>query len=142
MKKKIVSVAALWLMLLVLVFLYTDRGEYTWTFEGEELSQVLVSARQAQENEAAAQQAMALEKERARAREGMWDQDEQYGGAPKTRKAVDETLGLNLMWGTYEVTVSYASAQDLSLRTVSALRQPGSARLSFAKALLIRLWVS
>ena len=32
MAKKIVSVAALWLMLLVLVFLYTDRGEYTWTF--------------------------------------------------------------------------------------------------------------
>ena len=124
MKKKIVSVAALWLMLLVLVFLYTDRGEYTWTFEGEALSQVLVSARQAQENEAAAQQAMALEKERARAREGMWDQDEQYGGAPKTRGAVDETLGLNLMWGTYEVTVSYASAQELALRTVSALRQP------------------
>ena len=124
MKKKIVSVAALWLMLLVLVFLYTDRGEYTWTFEGEELSQVLVSARQAQENEADAQQAMALEKERARAREGMWDQDEQYGGAPKTRKAVDETLGLNLMWGAYEVTVSYASPQALALRTVSALRQP------------------
>ena len=124
MAKKIVSAAALWLMLLALVFLYTDRNEYTWTFEGETLSQVLVSAHQAQENEEAAQQAMALEKEKARAREGMWDQDEQYGGAPKTREAVDETLGLNLMWGTYEVTVSYASPQPLALRTVSALRQP------------------
>ena len=48
MAKKIVSAAALWLMLLALVFLYTDRSEYTWTFEGETLSQVLVSARQAQ----------------------------------------------------------------------------------------------
>ena len=124
MAKKMLSVAALWLMLLALAFLYTDRSEYTWTFEGEALSQVLVSARQAQENEEAAQQAMALEKEKARAREGMWGQDEQYGGAPKTRGAVDETLGLNLMWGAYEVTVSYASAQELSLRTVSALRQP------------------
>ncbi len=123
MAKKILSAAALWLMLLALVFLYTDRSEYTWTFEGGELARVLVSARQAQENEAAAQQAMALEKEQARAREGMWDQDEQYGGAPKTRKAVDETLGLNLMWGAYEVTVSYASPQALDLRTVSALRQ-------------------
>ena len=124
MAKKILSVAALWLMLLALVFLYTDRSEYTWTFEGEALSQVLVSARQAQENEEAARQAMALEKEKARERAGMWNQDEQYGGALQTRKAVDETLGLNLMWGSYEVTVSYASAQPLSLRTVSALRQP------------------
>ncbi|MGN0772301.1 MAG: 6-pyruvoyl-tetrahydropterin synthase-related protein [Candidatus Ventricola sp.] len=124
MAKKIVSVAALWLMLLALVFLYTDRSEYTWTFEGEALSQVLVSARQAQENEEAAQQAMALEKEKARERAGMWNQDEQYGGAPMTRDAVDETLGLNLMWGAYEVTVSYTSPQPLSLRTVSALRQP------------------
>ena len=124
MAKRIVSVAALWLLLLALVFLYTDRSEYTWTFEGEELARVLMDTRQAQEREDAAQQAMALEREKARERAGMWSPQEQYGGAPQTREAVDGTIGLNLMWGTYEVTVSYASPRALSLRTVSALRQP------------------
>ncbi|MGN0777080.1 MAG: hypothetical protein ACI4MM_10440 [Candidatus Ventricola sp.] len=123
MAKKIVSVAALWLLLAALVFLYTDRSEYTWTFEGEELAQVLMDTRQAQENEDAAQQAMALEREEALERAGMWNPEELYGGAPETRSAVDETLGLNLMWGAYEVDVSYTSSQALSLRTVSALRQ-------------------
>lgn len=121
MGKKIVGVAALWLILAALAVLGTD--EYIWTFEDEALSQVLLSAREAQENEDAAQRAMAVEKEKARERAGMWDQEEQYGGAPKTRPAVDETLGLNLMWGDYAVTVSYASPQALSLRMVSPLRQ-------------------
>lgn len=121
MGKKIVSVAALWLMLLALTVLHTD--EYTWTFEGEALSQVLISAQQAQENEEAARQALQLAKEKSRDQAEAGDRDGQYGGAPRTRKAVDEMLGLNLMWGTYEVTVSYASPRGFSLRTVSALRQ-------------------
>lgn len=145
MAKKTLSIAVLWLLLVLLVFVYTDRNEYTWTFEGEALSQVVISGEQAQVNEAAAQAAMDLEKAEARARTqaGQWGKEEQYGGAPKTRGAVDETLGLNLMWGEYETTVAYTSPQALDMRTVSALRQsfirdghvgfePGDKTLTFA----------
>jgi len=126
MMKKIRSIAALWLALAALVWIYTDRNEYTWSFAGEELSQVLISAQQAQIREEAAQQAMALEQEQARARsaQGEWGKEDQYNGAPKTRPAVDEELGLNHMWGSYEVTVDYSCDADLTLSTVSALRQP------------------
>ncbi|MBE5799233.1 MAG: hypothetical protein E7321_04705 [Clostridiales bacterium] len=125
MIRRILSVAALWLLLLLLVFVYTDRDEYTWRFSGEALSQVLVSAHQASAREEAAQRAMDAEKAEANARwlSGLWGKEDQYNGAPRTRPAVDEELGLNLMWGSYEVTVSYDSPAELSLRTVSALRQ-------------------
>ena len=33
MAKKLVSVAALWLALAALVFIYTDRDEYTWRYD-------------------------------------------------------------------------------------------------------------
>ncbi|MED9821213.1 MAG: 6-pyruvoyl-tetrahydropterin synthase-related protein [Christensenellales bacterium] len=122
MAKKGLQVLALWLVLAALVFLYTDRDEYTWAFEGETLAQVLLDTRQAQGMEDAARQALEQERERARERGGLWDQAEQYGGAPHTRPAVDEALGLNLMWGTYEAAVDYASPEALSLRAVSALR--------------------
>ncbi|MBQ8619835.1 MAG: glycosyltransferase family 39 protein [Clostridia bacterium] len=126
MKRKIMSIAALWLMLAALVFAYTDRDEYTWVFAGEDVSHVLLSSQQAQSREEAAQQAMALEKAEALARResGEWGKEDLYNSAPKTRPAVDDALGLNLMWGDYEVTVSYASPADLTLETVSALRQP------------------
>ena len=124
--KKILSIAALWLTLAALVFIYTDKNEYTWSFAGDELAHVLMDTQQAQAREEAAQQAMLAEKAEARARGemGQWGKDDQYNGAPKTRPAVDEALGLNLMWGTYEVSVDYASPAALALDTVSALRQP------------------
>lgn len=126
MKKKILSIAALWLTLLALVFIYTDRNEYTWSFAGEEISHVLISVQEALSREEAAQKAMDAEKAEAFARNqrGEWGEEDQYNGRPKTRPAVDDTLGLNLMWGTYEVTLDYASPIDLTLDTVSALRQP------------------
>lgn len=126
MLKKGLSVAALWLMLALLVLIYTDREEYTWAFSGETLSQVLITQEQAQQREDAAQAAMDAEKEEAYARgwSGKWGKKDQYDGAPKTRSAVDDELGLNLMWGEYEVQVTYDSIPALTLRTVSALRQP------------------
>lgn len=125
MIKKAVRVTALWLTLAALVFIYTDRDEYTWSFEGEALSRVLLSERQAQANEAAAQADMAQKQEEARAREeaNLRSREELYGDAPRTRDAVDDALGLNLMWGAYEVTVAYDAGMPLHLRAVSALRQ-------------------
>ncbi|MBR2942346.1 MAG: glycosyltransferase family 39 protein [Clostridia bacterium] len=124
MKKKVLSIAALWLALIALVFLYTDKNEYTWTFTGEDTAHVLISTDEAKQREDAAFKAMEAEKAAAALRAGQWNSDIQYGGAPKTRDAVDDDLGLNLMWGAYEVTISYASPDDLAIKTVSALRNP------------------
>ena len=126
MIKKIVSIAALWLALAALVFIYTDRDEYTWSFAGEELTHVLLTSRQAHAREEAAQQAMDLEKAEALARweSGGWGKEDLYNGAPKTRPAVDEELGLNLMWGEYDVVMTYDAPPTLTVQTVSALRQP------------------
>jgi len=125
MKKKILSIAALWTALIALVFVYTNGDEYTWRFEGDELSCVLLTEDEAQRIEAQAQAAMDIEQAEAfeRSENGEWGKADMYGGAPKTRGAVDETLGLNLMWGRYDVVVSYASPLPLSIRAASALRQ-------------------
>jgi len=124
MLKKVLSVAALWLALVALVFAYTDRDEYTWRFEGEALEGVLLTQEEAQRIEDEARALMDQEKAEALARSesGEWGKENMYGGAPKTRSAVDDELGLNLMWGQYDVVVSYASPQPFSIQAVSALR--------------------
>lgn len=133
MKKRLLSIAALWLALAALVLIYTDRNEYTWSFAGDELARVLMDTQQAAAREEAAQQAMMREKTEAleRAQRGEWGEEDQYNGAPKTRPAVDDELGLNLMWGTYDVSVDYASSADFSIHAVSALRQPFIRQESF-----------
>ena len=122
--KKLLSLAALLIALIALVFIYTDKNEYTWSFAGEDVSHMLISTQQAWDMESAAQQAMEAEKAEAalRAQYGLWGKADQYNGAPKTRDAVDAELGLNLMWGKYEVTLHYTAPADLKLYTVSALR--------------------
>ena len=124
MMKKIAAVAALWLALIALVFLYTDKNEYTWSFSGEDVSQVLLTHDQAAAREEAAQTAMAQEKAEAMARSerGEWGKEDLYNGAPKARPAVDDELGLNLMWGDYDVTLAYSAPHEARLETVSALR--------------------
>ena len=126
MARKIMSMAALWLVLIALVFIYTDRNEYTWSFSAETLSQVLITHEEAERREQAAQQDMDAQKAEARARSerGQWGKADQYNSAPKTRPAVDEQLGLNLMWGEYDVHVLCSAPPVLSMRAVSALRQP------------------
>jgi len=126
MKKKAFSVAALWLALVLLVFVYTDRHEYTWSFEGEDVSHVLLTALEAEGNEAAYAEAMVREQAEADARRkrGEWGKDNQYGGAPIASPAVDEVHGLNLMWGAYDVTVDVSAGEAVPMRVVSAGRQP------------------
>ena len=126
MMKKGWSIAALWLLLIALVFVYTDRNEYTWSFDGDGLSQVLITAGEAAAREDAAQKTMDAEKAEFSMRweSGNWHNSDLYNSVPKTRPAVDDELGLNLMWGDYAVTVDYFSPSDLTVETVSALRQP------------------
>ena len=120
MKKKWLSVAGLWLALLLLVFIYTDRNEYTWRYEGDELEQIVISREEADARQAQADAAMALEQQAAQARTkaNLWGTDE-YAVEP-FRQAQGEEGGLNLMWGQYEVTVDYDGAATADARVVSA----------------------
>ena len=120
MKKKWLSVAGLWLALLLLVFIYTDRNEYTWRYEGDELEQIVISREEADRRQTQADAAMALEQQAAQARTeaNLWGTDE-YAVEP-FRQAQGEDGGLNLMWGHYEVTVDYDGAATADARVVSA----------------------
>ena len=123
--ERVVSLVLLWLMLAVLVLLYTDREEYTWRYAGDELAQIVSTREEAAASQRAAEAAIEAEREDVRQRHavGQWNTGVQYGGAPETRSARDDEPGLNLMWGSYEVTVEYISPEPLSLSVVSAGRQ-------------------
>ena len=123
MAKKLVSVAALWLALAALVFIYTDRDEYTWRYEEDTLSQILIGSEEAERNEQRYQDAMAKEQQAAQTRTeaGLWGTGT-YDVEPFL-PAQGENGGLNLPWGDYDVTVEYDSPADMELRAVSAGRQ-------------------
>lgn len=125
MKNRVLSLAAVWLALIALVFVYTDPEEYTWRFDQTDLEQILVSEETAQAAQDAADARM--DEERAEAREraehGQWGKEDLYGDFSASLPAMDDETGLNLMWGRYDVTVSYASPEAFALRVVSAGRQ-------------------
>ena len=120
MKKKWLSVAGLWLALIALVFIYTDRNEYTWRYEGDELGQIVISSEEADARQTQADAAMALEQQAAQARTdaNLWGTDED--SVEPFRQAQNEDGGLNLTWGRYEVTVDYDGAAKADVRVVSA----------------------
>ena len=124
-KKNGLKLAALWLMLALAVFLYTDREEYTWRYAQGDLHLILETQAQADAAQQVSDEAYAKEAEQAAQRQarGQWGGHTQYDNAPETRPAQDDTPGLNLMWGTYEATVNYTSAQPLEVSVVSAGRQ-------------------
>ncbi|MGN0997242.1 MAG: hypothetical protein ACI4PG_10040 [Candidatus Ventricola sp.] len=124
MKKRVLMIAAVWLALIALVRLGTDPQELSWAFEGGQ--GILLTAQQAQEREDAYALRMAQEKQEAaqRAARGEWGKEDLYAGAPETRPGRDDELGLNLMWGEYDVTVTYRSPEPVRVRVVSAGRQP------------------
>lgn len=123
MAKKLASVAALWLALAALVFIYTDRDEYTWRYEEDTLGQILIGGEEAERSEQHYQDAMAKEQQAAQARTeaGLWGTGT-YDVEPFL-PAQGENGGLNLPWGDYDVTVEYDSPADMELRAVSAGRQ-------------------
>lgn len=122
---KFARIAALWLALLALAVLYTDRDAYTWAFEGADAAQVIVSPEQADAAQKAADAHMLREKQEANARkeQGLWGKDEPYGADFQPfRPAVDAETGLNLMWGDYEAAITYGG-EGASASVVSAGRQ-------------------
>ncbi len=139
MKRRACQVAAIWVAMILLVILYTDREAGTWQYSGEELALILQTQAQADAAEQAADEAAAQEKREATARReaGLWGKEDLYNGAPMTLPARTEDPGLNLMWGDYELTVSYTSPEALDVRVVSAGRQAfiedGSTQLEAAQ---------
>lgn len=126
MRKKLLTVAALWLALASLVFLYTDREAFTWRFEGDTLGEMVVTEEEAQQAQAQADTQIAQKQREAQARAeaGEWGEADMYDNAPKTRPAQDGEPGLNLMWGEYDVEIAYDAAEPVQVRIVSAGRQP------------------
>lgn len=118
MKKKALSLIALWAALLA--FIYTDRDEYTWRYEGDELGQIVISREEADARQKRADEAMAREQLEAQERTeaGLWGSEEETGD--DFLPAQGENGGLNLMWGSYQVTVDYDGAAKADVRVVSA----------------------
>ena len=120
MKKKALSLIALWAALLALAFIYTDRDEYTWRYEGDELGQIVISREEADARQKRADEAMAQEQLEAQERTeaGLWGSEEETGD--DFLPAQGENGGLNLMWGSYRVTMDYDGAAKADVRVVSA----------------------
>ena len=124
-RNKTLRLLLIWGLLTLTVFICTDREEYTWRYEQEELYLILETREQAaqaqrQSDAAYAQEAAEAAERHAR---GEWGGNVQYGGAAETLPARDDTPGLNLMWGAYEVMLAYSSPEPLSVSVVSAGRQ-------------------
>ena len=100
MKRKIASIACLWLCLAAMVLFYTDRDAYSWTFTGEELSTVTVTPEEAEQAEEAYTAMMRREQEAAaqRTASGLWGAEESENNFYDTLPPVNAD-GLNLMWG-------------------------------------------
>ena len=122
MTGKWTGLAAIWLALVLLVFVYTDRDEYTWRFWGDDIPAIITGTQAAQLQEQAEAARMEAEREKAAQRSAAmtWGEDEAYTALPMTLPAEDEAGGLNLMWGSYEAEVTYASPQPVAVQVVSA----------------------
>ena len=120
MKKKILSLIALWAALFALAFIYTDRDEYTWRYAGDELGQIVISREEADARQAQADEEMAQEQREAQARTdaGLWGSEHEW--ETFFLPAQGENGGLNLMWGSYQVIVEYDGAETADVRVVSA----------------------
>ena len=124
MKRKIASIACLWLCLAAMVLFYTDRDAYSWTFTGEELSTVTVTPEEAEQAEEAYTAMMRREQEAAaqRTASGLWGAEESENNFYDTLPPVNAD-GLNLMWGDYEAEILYDAPQALEARMTGAGRQ-------------------
>ena len=123
---RVFGVAALWLALIAMVFVYTDPEEFSWRYEGEDVSLIWESEEQAATAQAEASQQMQARRqalqERTAAR--IWDEYDAYADeANLMLPAQTDDPGLNLMWGEYEVTIEYVSREPFEVRVVSAGRQ-------------------
>ena len=80
MRKKVLSLILLWAALLALALIYTDRDEYTWRYEGDELAQIVITREEADARQKQADEAMALTQQAAQARTdaGLWGSENEW----------------------------------------------------------------
>ena len=126
MKRKALKIAALWLALIALAVVYTDRNSETWVYDVSSIPWILETEADATEAQREADEALEQERAVAYARRdaGLWGKPNQYGGDLMSLPArTEEEPGLNLMWGEYEAVVRYTAGEPMTLRTVSAGRQ-------------------
>ena len=124
MKPKFSPYVLIWLLLLILVFVYTDRDEYSATLVGNTISEVFQSEEETARREAEYASMMARERKAAanRTAHGLW-------GAEETENEYADTLpfhdaeGFNLMWGSYEASLTYDADTPFSVSAVSTGRQ-------------------
>lgn len=123
MKRKALKIAALWLALIALAVVDTDREQDTWLYDTSYMSWILESEADAQAAQREADEALAQERADAYARRdsGLWGKKAELEDTLKC--AFDGTPGLNLMWGEYEAVVRYVSGEPMTMRAVSAGRQ-------------------
>ena len=103
MKKWMALLAALWLALIALVFVYTDKDEYTWRFDGEALESVLITQEEAEKIEAEAQRLMDIEQAEAFVRSENGERKicmpaRRKRAAPWIRNLASISCGVNMMW--------------------------------------------
>ena len=134
-----IGVAALWLALIAAVFAYTDPEEFSWRYADEDIPLIWESDAQADAAQARASDRMQARRDAVRAHEeqGIWDEMDDYlDEANVMLPARTDGPGLNLMWGDYEATVEYVSAEAIDVRIAAAGRQAfvaqGSASLPAA----------
>ena len=120
------SVAALWLALIALVFVYTDPDEYAWRYADGEIPLIWESEGQAAAAQEAASRWVQAQRQvqDAHIAQGLWAESDAYlDEANRLLPARTDEPGLNLMRGTYEVTVEYASDMPVEVRVAAAGRQ-------------------
>ena len=126
--KRAIAIAAIWLALIALVFINTDREEYTYSYGEYEIDQIFESAQQAQLNQDAASAHMDEIREDAarRTAAGIWGKEghleEIYDDIQRLLPAVGDDPGLNLMWGDYEVSIDYVSDAPFTAYATAAKR--------------------
>ena len=124
MKRRFSPFLIIWLILIILVFLYSDRDEYSTTLDGNAISNVFQSEMETACQESEFSDMMARERAAAakRTSKGLW-------GAEETENEYADTLpffdaeGFNLMWGEYEVFLTYDADVPFWVRPVSAGRE-------------------
>ena len=125
MKKKALTIAALWLALIALAVIYTDRNAETWVYDVSSIPWILETEADAIEAQRRADEELERERAAAYARRdaGKWGKADEYASEILAMPTIGWTYGLNLMWGEYEATVRYESQEPMTLRAVSAGRQ-------------------
>ena len=118
-----VKVLLLWMVVISAAGILSKRDRFTFVFEGEELSHFVIDEEETKKEEADAQEL----KNTVQTQAAMRNYDGIYEGVgvlhiEDARRAVDEN-GMNLMWGTYDVSLKVNGSDSLTCRIICPGKQ-------------------